>query len=178
MIKVESQIEIAKKIELDKLYITNYSIDETSELIDSQMSHLADSLEMIIGAISIEFGVDTALSFTHKLLEYKLDKISEYEFEDNKDYHTKCYPSCNEIDIHFDCYGKLDKALAKFVLSYCYGNQNIENRNKIRDYHSLRNIIFKDGEVEYVLNHILIKEYLHNGIQSIFNKYKDKIVLK
>ncbi len=191
-VKAEGQMVISKKIGLDKAYISklNNSINKKFELnegIEFGFWHapdgyyLADSLEMIIGAIAKEFNVQVALDFAtnvileaypdlHKPVIFKNFDI-QYLYNESKadrDYLNKIYPGpfLSENDYYSE-YLQLSYALNKILKIAILGNDTIEKRKFITN--SLDELIPSnkyDGYYQVVVS------YLYYGIEETINKYR------
>lgn len=183
MICAKNQMKIAEEIGIDKLYLSSYLIDNpNTEYVYSK--DIADSLEMVIGAISIEFGVSVAIKFTHVLLGSELNKPSKYSFEKYDLYYDKCFPSLATIDKDYNVYSCLESALTKFFKCFIYGNETLEKRIEINNINYSGEIFFsyesfgEDEENELPITYFMLEEYLHFDIIFLLVKYTNKIKLK
>ena len=191
-VKAEGQMVISKTIGLDKAYISklNNSINkkfEQYEAIEYGLFHrpeghyLADSLEMVIGAIAKEFNVQVALDFAtnvilesypnlHRPVIFKNFDI-QYLYNESKadrDYLNKIYPSpfLSENDYYSE-YLQLSYALNKILKIAILGNDTVEKRKSIAN--SLNELIPSDRYDGY---YQVVVSYLYYGIEETINKYR------
>lgn len=192
-VKAPSQVKIAKKIGVDKLYIsklhsklrTKYVFNEGYEIgavgYDEE-NYIADSLEMIIGAIAKEFTVQKALDFATEIIVEANKELKKPEFVENfdiealfksnydKDYFEKIHPSLFSIDDsdYLSEYHMIWRSLIKILRIMIFGNDTKEKRIMIA--HSLNDdIIPKNDNVDWTT---LVVNYLHFGIEHTIEKCK------
>lgn len=190
LVKAEAQIKVSKKINLNELYISELHHSLNSKYLDHekidmgmhsylQGNYIADSLEMLIGVLSLEFGVQRALDFTTKIILEAYSNLKEPQFEKfdivslsnstiDKDYLDKIYPSPFNCDNdYYSEYNMLGDAISKLLYIFILGNDTIEKRKKIswRSYDILTHGGLRDS-YEYVVS------YLYNGIETTIEKYR------
>lgn len=191
-IKAESQVIISKKHSFDKFYLqigcsSKYNdIDSMyfdinnlhflNEDSNNKEKYLADSLEMIIGTIYLDKGLEQAITFTKKLLTSSFPDVfnQEIHFNDEnklnsnieKDYWSRILPSpCSQMtnETHM-----LWEALNKLLLTISLKTDDIKKRKYITN-------SFGDTTIYGETNHFCVNwalyEYLTNGIKSTLNKY-------
>lgn len=158
----KSQIEVSKFIGLDNLYISSFNCINFNNKYDSndlvhfrkdnghidynlslEHNYIADSLEMIIGAIYKDLGINKALEFaTNIILDanpiYKNYEVKEYNEDEvimsnDIDYYERLFPSYTNIDSYYNKeYHHIQHALEKVFKVIVIGNETIEKRNKNR----------------------------------------------
>lgn len=202
LVKAEAQNKVSKKIGLNNLYISNLHNSLNSKYLDYEMNtmglenqlhgnYIADLLEMIIGVLAREFGVQRALDFTTKIIletnpDLETPKILKFDIVDlfntlnekeysetfeDVDYLNKIYPGpfCmgdNGYDGNYREYDILRQALKK-ILSICIiGNDTKEKRIAISNEHKLLNL---SREFQFVAS------YLYYGIETTIEKYRPLI---
>ena len=191
LVKAEAQIVVSKKLGLNNLYISDLHHSLNSKFIDhyekidmglrydGQENFIADSLEMIIGALSLDFGVQRALDFTTKVIleanpeldEPRIEKFDIVSLNNSnigKDYLNKIYPSpFNSDNEYYWDYSKLWEAISKLLKICILGNETKEKRNEITYSANRISNYSKSGEFyEYVVS------YLYNGIEETIKKYR------
>ena len=197
-VKAEAQIKVSQKLNLNKLYISNLHDSLNSKYLDYekiemglsnelQGNYIADSLEMIIGVIAKEFGVQKALDFTTKIiletnpdleppkfLEFNIvslyTTLNKKEFSESfetADYLNKIYPGpfCDGYNDYEKEYDILQQALHK-ILSICImGNDTKEKRTMIAHNSEILSIGPR-REFQYVAS------YLYYGIEETIKRYR------
>ena len=194
-VKADSQVLISKKIGLDKAYISrlNNSLNtkyDAYELYDNGLDnsfnghYLADSLEMVIGAVAKEFNIQTALDFATKVILETFDELKEPVIFKNfdivklsndsnidKDYLNKIYPSpfLEENDYYME-YSQLQYALNKILKIAIIGNDTVEKRNMIAA--DINKLIPNEDYRSY---YQVVVCYLYYGIEETINKYRSLV---
>lgn len=195
-IKAESQVIISKKHGFDKLYLqlgcnSKYNdidsmyfdintINFLNDNSNNKEKYLADSLEMIIGTIYLDKGLETAVIFTKKLLtssfpnefnqEIHLNNETKFDKNIDKDYWSQILPSpCSQMtnETHM-----MWEALDKMLLTISLGTDDINKRKYITNSFGNTTIY---GETNYFHIYWVLYEYLTNGIYSTLNKYSNII---
>ena len=195
--RAEAQVLISKKHRFDKLYLqigipakyTEYdsiffdyeNINEENLQILNQEKYLADSLEMIIGSIYRDVGIEQSINFTKQLLLTTFPEQLHKEVfptEENKfnrdidmDYWSKILPSPYSV-MNSELI-TLWNALNKVILITSLGTETKEKRKYITN--SFGNTAIYG---EKSLNHIVtwaFHNYLNNGLYSVLQKYSEKI---
>lgn len=186
-VKAEAQIKVAKKIGLDKLYISNLSDELNSKFLEYETfdlgiysrdhNYIADSLEMIIAVISKNYSIERAISFATRIILETYDFLEEphkvafdiaknYDSNEDMDYLQKIYPNpfCKE-DYNSE-YLDLWRGLAK-ILSICIlGNETKEKRNEVaKSTYGVFGIGLNDY-YKYVVS------YLYYGIEKTIFDFK------
>lgn len=190
LVKATSQCKIANHLGIDKLYISNlYNIfnskyEHNGKILegfrDIEDSCIADSLEMIIGSIAIEFGVQKALDFTTKIiLECNNDieepiklNFNDIDFDDinyDEDYLKRIFPNPFDDEYSNLEYLPLGPSLNKLLLIISIGNDTIEKRIFIS-----RNLGY-GNEVNNDMANAIKKTYLYHGLEAVIEKYSSKI---
>lgn len=197
--RAESQVIISKKLGFDKMYLNigvpSKYIEYDSLYFDignitlenlktfNKEKYLADSLEMIIGAIYLDKGLEVAIKFSKAIIKnafpqhfYNEIHITEQErINENidKNYWQKILPS-PWTNMNSDLY-ILWNALTKVILTVVIGNENKDKRNYITQHIGHLNL-FKDNSNNCV--NWLFYDYLNHGILYVINKYEDEILNK
>lgn len=208
-ISAKNQVCIAEKIGFDKLYLSSYSLSrkyerdilinpdvegyiirQESEQMANSKKYIADSLEMVIGAICKDCGYQVAIDFCKSIVretfsskfpqETHWSDESRLEFE-NRYYWTKILPAPY---VAFDDYEEYDddsnndqyhlwQAFDKFFKAYILGTEDKEIRNYITNSYCDNRVydeLAKMREVDKVFY-----EYLHCGLKSAVDKYGDSV---
>lgn len=196
-VKATSQVDVAKTIGIDKLYIsklhsklnTKFIFDEGYEINsigNGDEKYIADSLEMVIGAVAKEFTVQKALDFATEIILETNKELRRPEFVENfdiealfksnydKDYLAKIYPSLfsNDDSEYLYEYHMLWRSINKIARIMVLGNDTKEKRTMIA--HSLsEDIIPKNNKVDWTT---LVANYLYFGIDITIEKCKAIII--
>lgn len=196
--RAEAQVLISKKFTADELYLQaglpskfteygsiffdyeTYNEEQLQEL--SKEKYLADSLEMIIGAIYVDKGISTALNFSKKLLKetYPEDFSREIHADDrigqdeniDLDYWPRILPGLYSETSH--AHRVLWNALNKVILIYSIGTDDKNKRRYITDSFGNPNIY-----EEYTSSLSVswpFYYYLHNGLDFVLQKYRDTLL--
>lgn len=191
LVKAEFQIKVSKKIGIKDLYISNLHNSLNSkyhnyERIDFGLQneltgdYIAASLEMVIGALAMDFGVQKAVDFATKIILETNPNLEAPHFEKfdivalnnsniDKDYLNKIYPSpfsFEDNDYYYE-YNMLGYTLSKLLKICIIGNDTKEKRQMIS--HDLNHILEPKDFYEYVVS------YLYYGIEETIKKYQFKI---
>ena len=194
--RAEAQVLISKKHKIDELYLqtglpakfTEYdsiffdyetSNEEQLQALN-QEKHLADSLEMIIGATSIDKGVESALNFAKQLLKETYPKhfSKEIHVEDRKghdenidwEYWPRILPGLYS-DMS-EAHRVIWNALNKVVLISSLGTDDKDKRRYITN--SFGNTAIYGEAIEHGVSWPFYY-YLHNGLDFVLQKYRDAI---
>jgi dsRNA-specific ribonuclease len=194
LVKADAQLIVSKKIGLDKLYISKFTnmINtkyDQSEFMEQSVTggfshhYLADSLEMVIGSIGKEFGIQKALDFaTDIILEANPDlekpeifknfdyiKINAMKSNFEEDYLEKIYPPLFCKDLYeleyYEDYNTLSFAIIKILKIVILGNDTIEKR---KDIANTLNYLSNDDKLEYQC----VASYLYYGIEETIEKFR------
>ena len=196
--RAEAQILISKKNKLDKLYLQvglptkyieydtlyfNYenSDDEYLQALN-QEKYLADSLEMIIGAIYFDKGLYTALNFTKQLLKDTYPKhfskeIYGDEMEENyKKYDWEYWPRIlpGLYSDMCDAHRVLWNALNKVILVATVGTDDANKRRYITNHSSASPSIY--GVEHFIGISRPFYLYLNTDINYVLKKYSKNIL--
>jgi len=193
-VNANAQVLISQKIGLDKCYISKlfesanskYDDNESYSLIHNRLSghYLADSLEMVIGVVAKEFGVQRALDFVTDLICEANSNLSKpqtikftdfadiyntYNYDVLRDYLNKIFPRPFDEDYDYgyhSAYSTIGYAVSKIVKIAIIGNDNVKKRN----------MIASDGSSTKTNNgyssYELVISYLYYGIEETIKKYK------
>ncbi len=184
------QVDISKKIGLSNLYISplltpqKYTYEELIFTNDQYLSqkaneeaqdkYLADSLEMLIGAICKEFGYLRALDFSKQILKESYPNLfnEEIHWKDCQEEITEYFweerlpiPYTHQTSYQ----GMMWNALNKFLLSYILGTERKETRNFITKSSGQTEIYGK--ECSYNKNLPIFNEYAYNDVDYVIKKY-------
>lgn len=193
----KSQIETAKKIGIDKLYLSSYSLprkyesdilinpdresyvlQQEREQFENDRKYIADSLEMIIGTICKDCGFKIAIDFTKKILKATYPAIfpymNEVRWEDrnnfkniDRDYWTKILPAPYS---HLDnAQFTLWQAFDKFFKAYILETEDIKVRQFITNSFG-DNKLYDDRSNHFEVNQVFY-EYLHKGLESAIAQF-------
>ena len=194
--RAESQVLISKKLGFDKLYLQiglpakyvkfdslfyDYeTFDEEKLQALNQEKYLADSLEMIIGSVYRDLGIEQAIGFAKQLLLKTFQKQLHEEVrptEENKhnkdidmDYWSRILPSpCSVMtgELH-----TLWNALDKVILIASLGTDDKDKRRYIT--HSFGNTAIYGESHNYGVAWAFY-DYLNNGLLSVLEKYGETI---
>ena len=194
--RAEAQVLISKKHKIDELYLQtglpakfteynsiffDYEISNKEQLQAlNQEKHLADSLEMIIGAISIDKGVESALNFAKQLLKETYPKhfSKEIHVEDRKghdenidwEYWPRILPGLYS-DMS-EAHRVIWNALNKVVLISSLGTDDKDKRRYITN--SFGDTAIYGEAIEHGVSWPFYY-YLHNGLDFVLQKYRDAI---
>lgn len=194
LVSAKNQIKVAEKIGIDKLYISSiyqigihmkYDVNDDDFFIHINSNYIADSLEMIIGAILKEFGVQRALDFATKIIveandDYNLPEIIEYNeeliYKGEYDYwyYRRIFPSpLDRNNDYYDeaVYKSLEKSLIKLIKLVVIGNETIKKRVQTLSYDSSDLL-----QSMHVSGYTLTCYYLHYKIEKTIDFYKDMII--
>lgn len=198
--RASSQISVAEKTGIDKLYLSSsslpckyerdilidpdiesYILQQEMEGLTNDKKYIADSLEMVIGTICKDCGFKTAINFTKRIFREtfcnEIPSAREIRWEDNhnanidKDYWTKILPAP---------YSLLDpnqltlwRAFDKFFQAYILGTEERKTRRFIT--YSLGDTeLYGDCARNYEANQVFY-EYLHKGLDSAIEKFGDSV---
>lgn len=194
--RAEAQVLIAKKHKIDELYLQiglpsksveydsiffNFeSLDEEKIRVLNREKYLADSLEMIIGAVFVDKGVDCALRFTKQLLretypehfsrEVHIEERTEHDENIDWEYWVRILSGpYSELSVaHRVMWNALDKA----VLATCIGTDDKDKRRFIT-YSFGNKAVY--GEKDEVGVSWPLFYYLRYGLNFVLQKYGDII---
>lgn len=171
----------AKYVEFDSIYFDYESITEERMQALHREKYLADSLEMIIGAVYRDAGIDKAIGFAKELLLRTFPKTFQEEIHPtdqtirnrdiDPDYWTKILPApCSVMtgDLH-----TLWNALNKAVLVISLGTDEKEKRQFITNSFGNTAIYGDDGYLGSVS--WAFYDYLNNGLSFVLAKYGEVI---
>ena len=194
--RAEAQVLISKKHKIDEMYLqtglpakfTEYdsiffdyeTTNEEQLQTLNQEKYLADSLEMIIGAISIDKGIAPALNFAKRLLKETYPKhfSKEIHVEDRKgrdedidwEYWPRILPGLYS-DMS-DAHRIIWNALNKVVLIASLGTDDKDKRRYITN--SFGNTAIYGEAIEHGVSWPFYY-YLHNGLDFVLQKYRNAI---
>ncbi|MBO7762416.1 MAG: hypothetical protein J6T24_06430 [Clostridia bacterium] len=204
--RAEAQVLISKKLGFDKLYLQiglpgkyvefdtlSFNADIFNTLLRNtdvfnyekiealnREKYFADSLEMIIGSVYRDLGIEKAIGFAKKLLLATFPKQLHNEVrptEENKhnkdidmDYWSRILPSPFSVmtgELH-----TLWNALNKVILIASLGTDDKDKRNYITNSFSNTAIY---GESHNYGATWAFHDYLNNGLMSVLEKYGETI---
>ena len=171
----------AKYMEYDSLFFDYENLQEEHLQALSKEKYLADSLEMIIGAICRDKGVTAAIKFTKKLLKQTFPKTfsSEvYPTEENKhnediewDYWTRILPAPRTVMEEEQ--RVLWDALHKVIITCLLGTDDKGKRKHITG--SFGNTAIYGENCDYCDISWVFYDYLQNGLDFVLQKYGEKV---
>ena len=170
----------AKYVEFDTLYYDMETFDEEKLQALNQEKYLADSLEMIIGAVYRDAGLEQAIGFAKQLLLKTFPKQLHKEVrptEENKhnkdidmDYWSRILPSpCSVMTGELRT---LWNALDKVILIASLGTDEKDKRRYITN--SFGNTAIYGESHNYGVAWAF-HDYLNNGLLSVLEKYGETI---
>ena len=199
LVKAETQVILAKSIELDQCYISNKllrdkikieSFEKSFEYIDkdeepfkedNSESYLADSLEMIIGSIYFQEGIKKAVEFTKKVIENIFPNVlvnlelSHVSLDDISSLTSENIKILDRIKPSFDTL-YLDRN--KGEIYYTFGSTLLKlfsilsfGNTTLSDRYFLKNVTWKTRDL-YV-NDVNIQKYL--AIYYLYYEYEKTI---
>ena len=193
--RAEAQVFIAKHLKIDELYLriglpakyTEYdtlsfnkeSYNDVNLQLLNREKYIADCLEMIIGAVFIDKGINEALRFTKRLLKEAFPDVfnGEVHIEDKGhnenidwEYWQRILPGLYSAmcDAHCVMWRALNKALLVASLGTDDKNKRIFITN------SVGNTAIYDDSASYAIS-LPFYFYLHNGLDFVLQKYGDII---
>ena len=170
----------AKYVEFDTLYYNIETLDEEKLQELNHEKYLADSLEMIIGSVYRDLGIEQATGFAKQLLLKTFPKQLHEEVrptEENRhnkdidmDYWSRILPSpCSVMagELH-----TLWNALDKVILIASLGTDDKDKRRYITN--SFGNTAIYGESHNYGVAWAF-HDYLNNGLLSVLEKYGETI---
>ncbi|MBQ2877040.1 MAG: hypothetical protein IJE25_08520 [Clostridia bacterium] len=194
--EASAQIPIAKKLGFDNLYLhmglpakyveydtLYYDIDtkddERLQVLNLE-KYLADTLEMVIGAIYLDLGIDAAMSFIKRALRETYPKHFSNEVHPSEEnifdgeidweYWARILPG---IHSEMTCaHSTVSDALDKLALTVCVGTEDKKARRFISSSYGSTYMygVDQSGGVNWPLF-----DYLHSGLAHVLKKYGGKI---
>ena len=170
----------AKYVEFDSLFYDYETFDEEKLQALNQEKYLADSLEMIIGSVCRDLGIEQGIGFAKQLLLKTFPKQLRKEVrptEENKhnrdidmDYWSRILPSpCSVMTGELRT---LWNALDKVILIASLGTDDKDKRRYITN--SFGNTAIYGESHNYGVAWAF-HNYLNNGLLSVLEKYGDTI---
>ena len=170
----------AKYVEFDTLYYNIETLDEEKLQELNHEKYLADSLEMIIGSVYRDLGIEQAIGFAKQLLLKTFPKQLHEEVrptEENRhnkdidmDYWSRILPSpCSVMTNELRT---LWNALDKVILIASLGTDDKDKRRYIT--HSFGNTAIYGESHNYGVAWAF-HDYLNNGLLSALDNYGDTI---
>lgn len=203
-VKAPFQVEIAEKIGLDTCYIHNkfledkFKMDYFDKVITDAMdtsnhydkkTYLADALEMLIGSIYFDQGIEVAIEFTKSILTQNNDYlknlsevvIPSHERRFNLDWneyelYTRIYPQLNMFySGQYVIQEPLGYSLSKLLSILVYGNETKQKRSELRQisYRRQVSITSRVGSNLY-----LAYNYLNEGFDKARSVYEQEVLPK
>lgn len=203
-VKAPFQVEIAEKIGLASCYIHNkfledkFKMDYFDKVITDAMdtsnhydkkTYLADALEMLIGSIYFDQGIEVAMNFTRSILIQNNDylkKLSEviipsherrFDLDwDEYELYTRLYPQLNMFySGQYVIQESLGLTLSKLFSILVYGNETKQKRSELRQI-SYRHRVSITSRV--ASNVYLAYHYLNEGFEKTKLLYKQVVLPK
>ena len=191
-VNADAQVIVSKKLGFDKLYISKLHDSFNNKYMDhediesgihllGEEHYIADSLEMIIGAITKEFGYQKALDFATEIILETYPQLHKPEFIENfdvmalynsnydRDYLEKIFPgpfSMEDSD-YIEDYRTMSYALNKILKIAILGNDTKEKRIMIA--HNADRVLPKQDIYDF---YEYVVAYLYNGIEKVIEKYR------
>ena len=170
----------AKYIEFDSLFFDYDTFDEEHLQALNQEKYLADSLEMIIGAVYRDMGIEKALNFAKSLLLNTFpDKLhkevhptdeTKHNTDIDMDYWSRILPSpCSVMNNE---HHTLWDALNKVILIDSLGTDDKDKRKYITK--SFGNTAIYNETHNYGISWAF-HDYLNNGLTSVLEHYGETI---
>ena len=196
----KTQIEVAEKAGIDKLYLSSYSlprkyesdllinpdsevyvIEQEREQPGNDKKYIADSLEMVIGTVCKDCGYKSAIEFTKKLLRgahpASIHLMCEVRWKDklntniDRDYWTRILPAPYS---HFDnSQSVIWRAFDKFFKAYVLGTEDVATRRYITN-SFCDNELYDSYGSSFEVNQVFY-EYLHKGLDNAIEKFGDSV---
>lgn len=201
-VQASAQVAIARKIGLDKLYISSLSLSYKGEPTailgqdadgGDKLKYLADSLEMVIGTICKDCGYQAAIDFTKSIVKatYPDVFIREIHWKDrfelsadekiDWEYWNRILPAPFP---RYDTFSSKEhvermwRALNKFLLAYAIGTDGEAERGFITYRHSDAEygdeLYGQTRLANFRVNYALYR-YLHNGLGYVVDNYTEVI---
>lgn len=196
-IRSESQVNVAIKVGIDKLYLSSYSLprkyesdllidadresytyEQEREQFENERKYIADSLEMIIGTICMNCGYQTAIDFAKQILREtcpnKFSKELHWEYNQDsnieRDYWTRILPAPYS---HFATeHHVLWQAFDKFFKAYVLGTEDRKTRQYITNSFGDNKLYDDVDSIHFEINKVFY-EYLHKGLKSAINEFSN-----
>lgn len=192
-INAESQIVVAKRIGFDKCYVSKLHDSMNQKYIDHEdieagldfrqsSNFIADMLEMIIGAVAKDLGIQKALDFATSVILKAYPDLHQPEIIKNfdtvalcssnidRDYLDKIFPRPFLEDYdeneYWQEYSTIWYALSKLIKIGIIGNDTKEKRKMIA--HDANRILTPDGITGY---YDFVVSYLYYGIEETIRKF-------
>ncbi len=201
LVKAEAQVKVAKKLGIDKIYISKLHSSlnlkfESYESYDEGLrendpacdkKYIADSLEMIIGVLAKEFGVQKALDFATTIIIESNPEYHKPEILDNTDYismitnHWDEYlrkifaraETMRDSDYSYE-YDELWLGLGKVIKIAIIGNETKEKRKMIaNNTHWILTAASEKANYQPITKYHYISYYLFHGIEDTIKTFKD-----
>lgn len=203
-VKAPFQVEIAEKIGLDTCYIHNKFLEDkfkmdyfdkvitdakdTSNHYDKK-TYLADALEMLIGSIYFDQGIEDAIEFTKSILTQNSDYLKNLSEVDIPSHERRFNLDWNEYELYTRIYPQLNMfysgqyviqeplgySLSKLLSILVYGNETKQKRSELRQisYRRQVSITSRVGSNLY-----LAYNYLNEGFDKARSVYEHEVLPK
>lgn len=174
----------AKYIEHDSLYFDYSTFEEEYAQYENKEKYLADSLEMIIGSVYYDKGIEVALGFAKRLLretfpdhfskEVHLRDRKKVDYEIDYEYWQRIHPApyTDLSQAHQVLWG----ALNKVILVDSLGTENSDKRKYITLHQmlfSIRDVYGEDESIRGISWPLL--NYLDHGLNYVLKEYRHTI---
>ena len=170
----------AKYVEFDSLFYDYETFDEEKLQALNQEKYLADSLEMIIGSVYRDLGIEQAIGFAKQLLlktflkqlheEVRPTEENKHNKDIDMDYWSRILPSpCSVMTGELRT---LWNALDKVILIASLGTDDKDKRRYITN--SFGNTAIYGESHNYGVAWAF-HDYLNNGLSSVLEKYGETI---
>lgn len=193
-IRASSQVKVAKKMGLDRLYLSATSMqrkyaddvlinpsfpqDYSATGDAGEEKYLADSLEMVLGAVCLDCGQDTAVTLAKKLIRdaypgefgrERRDILTELSGETGEDYWNQILPApFSEKD---RCQDAVWKAARRLAAACILGTEDRKARQTIT-------YIFDDrifGCRDILTISLPCYVYMHEGIGEVISRFRETV---
>lgn len=197
-VKADAQVIVSKYLGIDKVYISKLNMAFNNKYLPFEYNevglrykndtkhYLADSLEMVIAAVSKEFGIQKALDFATKVITKTFTELKpplimpfslgeSYSSKFDNHYLNKIFPApYADLDnsSHVDEYICLTRSVEKLLQILILGNETKEQR-RFNAYNVGRGLFEIDDSDNF---YDVVKSYLYDGLEITMNRYKDIVI--
>lgn len=186
------QLKVARNIGTSELYLSPFNIfatrdnelDYAQEKKDEEQKYLADSLEMILGAVSLDLGYNVAISLAKAMIKkaYEGDFEEELRFsyenvtrEDiDRDYWRRILPGLYSYKVYDNSYLHLMYDAFFKLIGCLVLKTEAKNERRFITFGScgLSQIFNRDNDLAGMVCPVF-HCYLNNGLDKVIELYKD-----